>query len=63
MNESKIDPNEFIGLTLEEAEKKLGKKIRVTRDGNQTFMVTMDIRPDRLNVGLDDGKVTSAKYG
>lgn len=63
MNESKIDPNEFIGLTLEEAEKKLGKKARVTREDNESFMVTMDMRADRLNVRLDNGKVTSAYYG
>lgn len=53
---------EFIGLTLEEAEKK-HSKIHVSRNNTQTFNRTMDIRLDRLNVEIDDGKITSARFG
>ena len=54
------------GLT-KQAATRLAKKgkvsVRVVRDGKKSIFVTMDYRDDRLNLELEQGRVTGAKCG
>ncbi|MBM3659450.1 MAG: hypothetical protein FJW95_08080 [Actinobacteria bacterium] len=36
---------------------------RITREDDESFMVTQDYVPERLNFEIDDGTVTTAAYG
>lgn len=50
------DYNHLIGLTVEEAKEK-GVWIRVMREDNQRYVGTMDFRPTRINVEVENGKI------
>lgn len=57
---------ELKGLTLQAAQARLDAAQvphRVVRDGKQEFPVTLDHRPDRVSLELDDGKVVAASCG
>ena len=54
----------FIGLTKNEAISKaraMGLRSRVVRDDFERFLITKDMRDDRINFEVDKGVVTSAK--
>jgi hypothetical protein len=36
---------------------------RITREDDESFLVTQDFVEDRINFEVDDGKVTKATYG
>ena len=51
---------DIIGKTEKEAEhalKRTGKKMRVTQRDGESYMVTMDWLPDRINVVVERGKI------
>jgi hypothetical protein len=56
----------FVGLTEEGARKLASEHFAefrvVSRDGNH-YIVTRDYNEDRINVAIDNGKVTSAHIG
>ena len=57
---------EYIGLTIEEAQKLAGEQgteTRVVREDGKNYMVTMDFHPDRLNFGVDKGIITEVTTG
>lgn len=54
------------GLTREQAEtaaEAAGYTVRVVREDDESFVMTMDYRTDRINIELDDGRVTRAYVG
>lgn len=54
--------NSLIGMTEDAAVAKVqatGRTIRIARRDKETFALTMDYRPDRINIQVDNGKVTS----
>ena len=56
----------YVGLTKKEAIAKAeaaGTPWRITREDKETFMVTLDLNPARINFEIDNGKVTKATYG
>jgi len=62
----KPEPKDFVGLTIEKAQKLATKhKIRhriIMRDG-KSLPVTRDMRPDRLNFTVNKGVVTKVTKG
>lgn len=40
-----------------------GYALRVTRRDSENYIITMDIRFDRINVEIDNGLVTKSKIG
>ncbi len=58
--------NDLIGLDETEAIAKIkiaGLEARVTRKDAERFMGTTDRRIDRINLEIDNGKVTNAHRG
>jgi hypothetical protein len=56
----------LIGMNLDEARKfctDSGYTSRVTREDDENFMVTMDLRADRVNLEFDNGVVTKKDVG
>ena len=56
----------LIGKSLNEANQLAGFNgfaIRVTREDSTNYMVTMDLRFDRINLQIDNGVVTSCSIG
>jgi len=56
----------LIGKSLNEANQLAGFNgfaIRVTREDSTNYMVTMDLRFDRINLQIDNGVVTSCNIG
>lgn len=56
----------LIGKSLNEATQLAGFNgfaIRVTREDSTNYMVTMDLRFDRINLQIDNGVVTSCNIG
>ena len=56
----------YVGLTKQAATAKAdaaGTTWRITREDDESFPVTLDYNPERLNFEIDDGKVTQATYG
>jgi hypothetical protein len=53
---------EFIGKTVEHAEKYV-RPVRVVAEDGKRYMVTRDYRPGRLNVELVDSKISRAYWG
>ena len=56
----------LIGKSLNEATQLAGFNgfaIRVTREDSTNYMVTMDLRFDRINLQIDNGVVTSCSIG
>lgn len=56
----------MLGKTLEEAtklSKSNGFSLRVTREDDNLYIVTQELRPDRINLEIDNEKITSAKIG
>ena len=56
----------LIGKSLNEANQLAGFNgfaIRVTREDSTNYMVTMDLRFDRINLELDEGVVTKCSIG
>ncbi|MBK1832529.1 hypothetical protein [Roseibacillus ishigakijimensis] len=55
----------FLGLTEQEANSRaqqLGLQARVTRRDGQSFIITKELRPDRINFEIDRNQVTKADY-
>jgi hypothetical protein len=55
------DFEDLVGLTVEAAEENLSTKgfvLRVTEEDGRSGAITMDIRDDRLNVAVVDGKIS-----
>lgn len=58
--------SQVIGLTEREAASvaaENGLTLRVTRRDQNSFMVSQDLRFDRLNIEIDGGVVTEATLG
>jgi hypothetical protein len=56
----------IIGKSLEEGielTKSNGFSTRVTREDNKNFFATMDLRFDRINFQIDNGKISNASIG
>jgi hypothetical protein len=56
----------YVWLTKKAATTKAdaaGTTWRITREDGESFPVTLDYNPERLNFEIDDGKVTQATYG
>jgi len=56
----------YVGLTKRQAILKADSTNtpwRITREDKETFMVTQDYNPARINFEIDDGKVTKATSG
>ena len=56
----------YVGLTKKAATAKAdaaGTPWRITREDGESFPVTQDYNPDRLNFEIDEGTVTKATYG
>jgi hypothetical protein len=61
-----IETKTLIGLTEEEAVKLLKEKnivSRVIQRETESFLVSMDLRDDRVNLKIKEGKVIEAKIG
>ena len=64
--EEKWTTDGYLGLTEEEAVAKAeeaGRRWRVVKRDDQSFPVTRDYRPDRLNFTVKDGKITNVTSG
>lgn len=60
------DKYNIIGKSLREAAEVLNSaeiSFRITRRDKTNYVVTRDYRPERVNLQLDDGKVTSYTCG
>lgn len=58
--------NDLIGLSEDDAKKLSnhnGMKIRVIERDGESFVSTLEFRPDRYNVSIKDGKVTYVGIG
>lgn len=56
----------LVGLTEEEAVAKItdsGMRVRVRSKDGESFMGTCDYRMDRVNLHIENGKVTKASIG
>ena len=56
----------LMGLTKEEGTKLcLGNdyKVRITREDSNNYVITMDLRFDRINLELDNGIITKCDIG
>jgi hypothetical protein len=56
----------YVGLTEKEAIAKAEASDtpwRITREDDETFLVTQDFVENRINFEIDNGKVTKATYG
>ena len=54
----------LVGLTFEEAIDKCESiNYRITREDDNNYFVTMDLRFDRINFEIDDNVVTKASIG
>jgi hypothetical protein len=61
-----FDPSTLVGLSVGEAQQRVaakGLRFRVTGADGVAFPVTMDLRPNRVNVWLEKGIVVSANMG
>jgi hypothetical protein len=61
-----INPNEYIGLILEEAQevaKVNGFSTRIVEKDGTALFVTMDLRNNRLNFRVRDNKITDVYPG
>lgn len=65
-NENEMTLGSLIGKSLKQAEELAGFNgfsIRVTREDSTNYMITMDLRFDRINLELDEGVVTKCSIG
>ena len=56
----------LIGMSEQDAVAKVeatGRVIRIGRRDKETFALTMDYSPTRINIEVDNGKVTSVNIG
>ena len=56
----------LIGKTKEDAETLCNEnkfKMRVIREDSNNYIITMDLRFDRINIRIDNGIVTSCDVG
>ncbi len=54
----------YLGLTSEKAQakaKQMGLRSRIVREDGKQFIITKDLRQDRINFEVDKGRVTLAK--
>ena len=61
MQSYNIDPTQLVGKTLEEGKvyaESQGCTIRVTSKDGEGMMVTMDFRPNRINVSIVKNVIT-----
>lgn len=70
MGRSRNGSNELleslIGLTKEEGTKLCldnDYKVRITREDSNNYVITMDLRFDRINLELDNGIITKCDIG
>ena len=67
-----MSTQDLVGLTQEEAEKFLDDNeviqddqriivVRVVAEDGEEFMTTMDFREDRVNVEVENGKITKVR--
>ena len=55
-----------IGMTKDKATKHLesqGLRVRITSEEGNSFFGTADVRHDRANLTIEDGKVTKISFG
>lgn len=57
-----IDLEKMVGMTEEEFQK-LNLQYRVMRKDGESFFGTMDFRPDRYNLEIENGLITSVYIG
>jgi hypothetical protein len=65
-DDKKLLLQSLIGKSLEQAKELAGFNgfaIRVTREDSTIYMVTMDLRFDRIDVQIDSGIVTKCNVG
>lgn len=65
-NSNDILLESIIGKSLKEGielVKSNGFSVRVTREDDERFFVTQDLRFDRINLEIDNEKITSARIG
>lgn len=61
-----MNTEELIGLTKDEAIRKIedvGFRHRITNENGKSFIVTMDLRVNRINLRIENGKVVAADIG
>ncbi len=66
LDETREKAQDFVGMTLEEAEeaaKDAGLTLRVAEEDGCPKLLTKDLRTDRVNVVVENGKVTSVSVG
>jgi hypothetical protein len=56
------DTDQYLGKTLEEVNQ-MCSTVRVMTEDGEHFVLTMDYRPERLNVELENGIVVDARWG
>ncbi len=64
-NNGVFSKQEYVGKTLEEATKYAeegGFSVRIVEKDGQTYMLTMDLKPSRLNFRVNGGFITDV-YG
>lgn len=62
----KLDPSELIGMTKHVAQDtcvERGFKTRTTMEDGKEFMITSDLRPDRINLVIENGVIIKADIG
>ena len=61
-----FDSNQLIGLSETEAKKiaiRNGYAFRVTRKGDVNYIITCDFRIFRINVEIDNEKISKVNFG
>jgi hypothetical protein len=56
----------LIGMDEESGSKlcrERGYKVRITREDSNTYVITMDLRFDRINLEIDKGLITKCDIG
>ncbi len=64
-NNGVFSKQEYVGKTIEEATKYAeegGFSVRIVEKDGQTYMLTMDLKPNRLNFRVNSGFITDV-YG
>lgn len=66
MKKDKIDTSIFVGMEKDKALAYIqskGWRCRVTAEDGKTYIMTMDICADRVNLVIENGRIKSAGVG